>query len=238
MGRKSTLSAKKKGEAAKPLPNPFNNMKGIAKPSSKASKDNSDFEQQEASTDQLAKITKAAAQAVALEKQIADLESALSVLKVDRDTILNKSLPALLDSANLDDFTLKDGSYIKIKDVVAGSLPSADKKPKERLRAIAWLMKNGGKGLIKTSFKTEFGTGQERLVEAFEKMIRQKGFGVKKDVGVHPQTLCAFVRELLENGKKVPIETLGIYVGRHAKLELSADAQRKAESERVQPRRK
>lgn len=197
--------------------------------------ESSEFEHEEASGDQLANITKEAMKAVALEKQIGDLNAAVALLVADRDTILNKSLPSLLDSANMEAFDLKDGSSIEIKDVVSGTLPSAATKPKERDKALAWLHKNGGKGLIKTTFKTEFGTGQEALVAAFEKLITKAKFTAKKDTGVHPQTLCAFVRELLEDGKKVPIETLGIYVGRHAKIKLSADAQKKAESERVKP---
>jgi hypothetical protein len=205
----------KKGEAARPL-----------------SKHKNDFEIEEATPDQLKKITESAAHAVSLEKQIVDLEAAMNSLKKERDTILNESLPSLLDSAGLENFTLQDGSYIKINDIVRGSLPSADKNPKGRMRALAWLMKNGGKGLIKTSFNTEFGTGQEEMVTKFERVITKLGFAAKKATGVHPQTLCAFVRELLEDGKKVPYETLGIYVGRQAKLELSETAQIKVDNDR------
>lgn len=208
--------------------------KGVA---GKTKADTDDFEKEEASGDQLANITKEAMKAVALDKQINDLNAAVALLVADRDTILNKSLPSLLDSANMEGFDLKDGSSIEIKDVVAGSLPSAATKPKEREKALGWLLKNGGKGLIKTTFKSEFGTGQEALVAAFEKLITKAKFSAKKEIGVHPQTLCAFVRELLEDGKKVPIETLGIYVGRHARIKLSEEAQKKAEAERVKPKR-
>lgn len=199
--------------------------------------DSGDFEQEEATEDQLAKIKNAGLRAAALEKQIEDLTAAAAMLTIDRDTILNKTLPALMDSAGMPEFSLDDGSSFEIKDVVSGTLPSATTKPKEREKALAWLFKNGGKGLIKTNFKTEFGVGQEKLVEAFEKLITKSKFVAKKEIGVHPQTLCAFVRELLEDGKKVPIETLGIYVGRHAKLKLSSEAVKKAESERIKPKR-
>lgn len=197
----------------------------------------SDFEQEGASGDQLQQIKDAAMKAVALEKQIEDLNAAVALLSADRDLILNKSLPSLLDSAGMESFDLTDGSSIEIKDVVSGTLPSADKKPKERQKALAWVDKNGGSGLIKTTYKTEFGKGQEKEAAAFEKLITKAKFAAKKDTGIHPQTLCAFVRELLEDGKKVPIETLGIYVGRHAKIKLSDAAQKKAEAERVKPKR-
>lgn len=213
-----------KGSAIKLAPKPV-----------KKKVDTSDFEQEEATPDQLKLIGEEARKAVALEKQIADLEAAVTQLKSDRDTILNKTIPGLLDSAGMTAFDLDDGSSVEIKDVVSGSLPSADKKPKERQAAINWLMKNGGKGLIKTFFSTEFGVGQEKLVSAFEKSLNKGGFAAKKATGVHPQTLAAFVREKLENGEKVPTETLGIYVGRHAKIKLSDDQMAKAEKERVKP---
>lgn len=197
-----------------------------------------DFEQEEATPDQLAKIKEIAGKAVSLEHQIADLEAALTSLKEERDGILNKQLPSLMDSAGMANFELVDGSEITIKDFINGSLPNAEKKPEERKAAIAWLMKNGGKGIIKTKFVSEFGVGQEKLVAAFEKLITKAKFAAKKDVVVHPQTLYAFVRELLEDGKKVPIEKLGLYAGRAAKINLSDKAATKAEQERVKPRKR
>src|SRR5690348_6094103 len=124
--------------------------KASPKPHKKVAVDTDDFEPEEASPDQLKKIAEQAEKAVALDKQIADLLAAAEQLGQERDTILNKQLPSMMDSANMADFSLKDGSSIEIKDVVSGTLPSATTKPKERLKAIAWLMKNGGKGLIKT----------------------------------------------------------------------------------------
>lgn len=197
-----------------------------------------EFEEEEATPVQLKQISEQARKAVALEQQINDLAAAQLTLSQERDKILNVTLPAMFDSAGMTAFDLEDGSSVEIKDVVSGNLPSASSKPKERERAIAWLLKNGGKGLIKTSFATEFGVDQTALVKKFESLIIKGGFAAKKATGVHHQTLCAFVRELLEKGKKVPIETLGIYVGRHAKIQLSDKQTAKADSERVKPKRR
>lgn len=202
---------------------------------SKAQQDTSDFEEEGATQGQLSEISSEAKKAVALDRQIEDLEMAAKALKEERDTILNKTLPSLLDSAGMSAFDLEDGSSIEIKDVVSGTLPSADKKPDERRWALDWLLKNGGKGLIKTEFKTEFGVGQERLAAIFKKLIIQNKFIAKESTGVHPQTLCAFVREKLENGEEVPVEKLGVYTGRHAKIKLSEKAEKEAEASRVKP---
>lgn len=197
-----------------------------------------EFEEEEATPAQLSQISEQARKAVALDRQIEDLAAAQATLVIERDKILNVTLPAMFDSAGMSAFDLEDGSSVEIKDVVSGNLPSASTKPKEREKAIAWLMKNGGKGIIKTSFATEFGVDQSALVKKFESLITKGGFAAKKVTGVHHQTLCAFVRELLENGKKVPIETLGIYVGRHAKINLSEKQNAKADAERVKPKRR
>lgn len=204
----------------------------------KKASDIDDFDEgKEAATeDQLLTITKEARKAVALQKQIDDLQDATTIIQKELTEIVAKTLPSLLDSAGLIDFTLEDGSVIEIKDVVSGSLPSADKKPAEREAAIEWIKENGGDGIIKTYYNTEFGVGQERLAKLFESIITKAKFIAKKTVGVHPQTLCAFVREKLENGEEVPVDKLGVYTGRHAKIKLSDEASAKADSERVKPK--
>lgn len=198
--------------------------------------DTSDFEEEGATKGQLSEISNEAKKAVALDRQIEDLEMAAKALKEERDTILNKTLPSLLDSAGMSAFDLEDGSSVEIKDVVSGTLPNAEKKPDERRWALKWLMSNGGRGLIKTEFKTEFGVGQERMAAFFKQLIVKNKFTAKETTGVHPQTLCAFVREKLENGEEVPVEKLGVYTGRHAKIKLSEKAQEAAEAERVNPK--
>lgn len=217
----------------------LNKNKAATKNVNKKIHDADDFDEggKEAATeDQLSTITKEARKAVALQKQINDLQAATETLNNELAEIIRKTLPSLFDSAGLLDFTLDDGSVIEIKDVVSGSLPSADKKPAEREAAIDWIKENGGDGIIKTYYNTEFGVGQEKLARMFEAIITKAKFIAKKTVGVHPQTLCAFVREKLENGEEVPVDKLGVYTGRHAKIKLSDDASSKADSERVKPK--
>lgn len=249
-GGKSIKQFKKENknnpEVLQELPHPRKGKKRqgtfkLPKQESKEQQDVSDFDpgdEEQATEDQLANITKEARKAVALEKQIADLKAATETLEQERWELISKTLPGLLDSAGLTDFTLEDGSSIGIKEVVRGSLPSADKRPAEREAAIAWLLENGGSGIIKTQYNTEFGVGQEKLAKIFETIITKAKFVAKKTTGVHPQTLCAFVREKLENGETVPVDKLGIYAGRHAMIKLSGEAQEEAEAERVKPKRR
>lgn len=228
----------KKGGGLGSLPRPGEEGSSYPPRKKKASKDVSDFDEGEetATEDQLTQIKNEAKKAVALEKQVADLEAATVNIKKERDEILNKTLPSLLDSAGMTSFNLADGSLIEIKDVVSGSLPSADKKPEEREAALKWLRKNGGAALIKTNFLTEFGMGQEKLAAFFKALIIKNKFLAKESIGVHPQTLCAFVREKLEHGEEVPVEKLGIYTGRHAKIKLSDEVLAEAETNRVRPK--
>jgi hypothetical protein len=44
---------------------------------------------------------------------------------------------------------------------------------------------------------------------------------VEESEGIHAQTLLAFVREKLRNGEEVPIDTLGLYAGRVAKVKAA-----------------
>ena len=48
--------------------------------------------------------------------------------------------------------------------------------------------------------------------------LRQKGYTVNSKMGVHPMTLISHVKERLKNGDQVPLETLGLFAGRVAKI--------------------
>jgi hypothetical protein len=48
--------------------------------------------------------------------------------------------------------------------------------------------------------------------------LENKGYAVAAKMGVHPQTLIAHVKERLRNGDEIPLDVLGLYAGRVAKI--------------------
>jgi len=43
--------------------------------------------------------------------------------------------------------------------------------------------------------------------------LASKGLDADRSIKVEPMTLKGFIREMIENGKDIPMETFGVYVG-------------------------
>lgn len=165
----------------------------------------------------LASLVKLAEEAVSLERTLEDIEAEQKQIKARLNQITIKELPEKLAELGMDDFKLANGSTIKIKEVVAGSLP---KDPEAKQRAIEWLEANDGASLIKNEVSLSFERGSDNYAKNAISLLEENGYEPKADRGVHPQTLCAYVRERLKGGDDVDLETLNVYVGRKAEIKL------------------
>ena len=106
----------------------------------------------------------------------------------------------------------------EVSDFVAGSLT---KKPEERKAALEWLASNGAADMIKSEVSVEFGKTEHNLAKDLAAKLAAEGYFVEESEGIHAQTLLAFVREKMRNGEEVPLETLGLFAGRVAKVKAS-----------------
>ena len=43
--------------------------------------------------------------------------------------------------------------------------------------------------------------------------MAKKGLDTDRNVKVEPMTLKGFIRELVESGKEIPMETFGVFIG-------------------------
>ena len=132
-------------------------------------------------------------------------------------------LPEVLSAAGVESFKTAEGVVIEVKPVVAGSIPVKD--PAKKAAALEWLRKNGHGDLIKSEISISLGRGTEQLSAEVEKTLRKMGLEIEKSEGVHPQTLGAWAREMLAKAAKIPLDTLGIYVGRRATVKQSPSKQ-------------
>jgi hypothetical protein len=120
-----------------------------------------------------------------------------------------------MEELGMEEFKLKDGSNISVKNVVMASI-SEDNKPD----AFKWLEDNDFDGIIKTKVLSSFGKGEmEDAKEALD-TLQKAGFEATMDRSVHAQTLKAFVRERLEVGDNIPIQTFGVFEYKLAKIVL------------------
>jgi hypothetical protein len=165
-----------------------------------------------ASDDDKRAIADLAARARWLSDVIDELEEAVSRHSADLRQILNDQLPQAMLAVRMRKFELEDGSSIAVKDVVRASIPVP-----RREEAHDWLRDNGHGDLIKHVLSISLDRGKDNVAQEIREEITEKyGVDVDDKEAVHPQTLGAFCREMLERGADVPSELLGLYVGKEA----------------------
>jgi len=154
-------------------------------------------------------------EATSLEEQIAQMEDDIKAAKKNLNYIKSQRIPDMMSELQMEQIVWK-GWKCKVSDFVSGSLPKED-EPREK--AIEWITLHGGEDLIKTQVTTEFGRSGHNEAMSLAAELQEQGYNVSAKSGVHPQTLCAWVRERLKKGEEIDIDTIGIYTGKVAKFE-------------------
>ena len=156
-----------------------------------------------------------AEEAIGLEKIAEDLEDNLADVKRRLNSLKTVELPDLMAECGMSEFKSETGFKITIDDFVSGTLPKDDVR---REAAINWLENNGAATLIKTELAMAFEKTQHNEALSIKAELEQKGYAVSAKMGVHPQTLIAHVKERLRQGDEIPLDVLGLYAGRVAKI--------------------
>lgn len=177
--------------------------------------DYSDFKENEPVDSVLAKISALAVEQKKAEAEVARLEEELKKAQDKLRDISEFRLPALMDSIEMTDFTLRDGSKIKVDEKLRASIPSI-----HETAAFKWLEENRQGGLIKRQFLIDFNREQEEWAAKFAKELSERDdpLNFKCKRSVHPQTLAAFVREQLEEGVAIPLDIFGVFRQRVTKI--------------------
>jgi hypothetical protein len=161
------------------------------------------------------RLVAAAKEIIETEQLISQLEENLSELKSRHNKAKTIDLPDMMAECGLSEFRTDTGFRIAIEDFVSGSLPKDEGKRRE---AIEWLESNGAENLIKTELSMAFGKSEHNEALSLMQELREKGYSVSSKMGVHPMTLISHIKERLKNGDSVPLETLGLFAGRVAKI--------------------
>ena len=73
-------------------------------------------------------------------------------------------------------------------------------------------------GLVFHSADLEVGKASLNTLKA---QLEEQGLEYSGKMGVHPQTLTAFVKEQVESGAEFPLELFNVYIGQIAKIKRS-----------------
>lgn len=166
---------------------------------------------------QLKSLEQLVNQAGEIARIIEELEMAVKRHKEELTKLTHAAIPDAMSAAGTAEFITTAGVKVTIKDVLAGSLPKDEPR---RSMALKWIEENGGKEIIKSTLTAEFekGAGNLERKNMAAEALAEMGVPFIDAETVHPMTLAAFAREKLKGGEEVPIESLGLYAGRQAKI--------------------
>lgn len=188
-----------------------------------------DIQEPSANSSTMERMVSMAKEVVDTEQLVGELEENLDSIKKRLNHLKTKEMPDLMAEVGVTEVALENGTKVQVKDFVAGSLP---KDPSAREKAIAWVVEHDGEDTVRTTLTIEFEKREHNSAMALSDDLRKQGFEPVVQSGIHPQTLLSLVREMLEEGTEVPLDTLGLYAGRTTKVIAPKAKKEKANGKR------
>jgi septum formation inhibitor MinC len=152
-------------------------------------------------------ISKACQDYLKSEDEINNLEL---MLKSKKENLRqqNELIVQLMEERGVRSIKMKDGQSVDIKPFYTGTIT----KEKQEA-AFEWLRDNGYDDIIKNQVVVKFGRAEDEKAQKMYTTFLEKGFDIDRNVKVEPMTLKGFIREMIESGKELPMETFGVFVG-------------------------
>lgn len=162
---------------------------------------------------QLKLIADLAAQQLRLEAQVAAKEKELALLQMMLRKVQETDLPDAMAAAGCRSFTLTSGQSISIEEGITASLTEA-----KRVVACQWLRANGFGDLVSENLILRFGRGEEAAATELATELVQRGMLPAMKTDVNTGTLKALIKEQLAAGVELPLDLLGAYQWKKAKI--------------------
>ena len=152
-------------------------------------------------------ISKACQEQLKLEKEVEDLES---LMKAKKDLLRQngEQIVSLMEERGVKSIKMSDGQSVDIKPFYTGTISKDNQE-----EAFQWLRDNGYDDIIKNQVVLKFGRAEDEKANQIYNDLASKGLDADRSIKVEPMTLKGFIREMIENGKDIPMETFGVYVG-------------------------
>lgn len=143
-------------------------------------------------------------------KKIFEMKTKTLVDLFDEAKVDNVGIPA---EGNFPAYNIEVGTHYKAN-IGTPSEPKVD----DYMKAIDYIKKHEP-DMIKTTYKVEFGLGEEKKRKAFESLLKKNKIEYSSSFGVPWNTLTSWVKEQIEVLKKSPpLKLLGATVERSAQL--------------------
>ena len=158
-----------------------------------------------------------------LASQVKSLKELEDELKADEESLKNKKkeierisgevIPTMLSEMGLSSLKLADGSAVDVKPYYTANISIANREA-----AYSWLRSNGLGDIIKNDITVSFGRDEDNKAAEYANLARGQGFEPTQKLKVEPMTLKALVRERIEAGKDMPMDTFNVFVGNRTKI--------------------
>ena len=158
-----------------------------------------------------------------LASQVKNLKELEDELKADEESLKNKKkeierisgevIPTMLSEMGLSSLKLADGSAVDVKPYYTANISIANREA-----AYGWLRSNGLGDIIKNDITVSFGRNEDNKAAEYANLARGQGFEPTQKLKVEPMTLKALVRERIEAGKNMPMDTFNVFVGNRTKI--------------------
>ena len=148
-----------------------------------------------------------------LEDELKADEESLKEKKKELELISGEVIPTLLSEMGLSTLKLADGSAVDVKPYYAANISVANREA-----AYGWLRSNGLGDIIKNDITVSFGRNEDNKAAQYANLARGQGFEPTQKLKVEPMTLKALVRERIEAGKDMPMDTFNVFVGNRTKI--------------------
>jgi hypothetical protein len=152
-------------------------------------------------------------QALIARDNLAEAERAFKRAQQTYADLIERDLPAILAEAGLASVATTNGLTITVKDDVYAYISEA-----RQADAFKWLRESGNGGMIKLELTVRYDDKQAADIQRLASAMKVDGLLPEIKESVHASTLKAFIREGMQEGIDIPLETFGVFVKKVARI--------------------
>jgi len=158
-------------------------------------------------------LTDKANKMVELEELVEEKQASLKATQKELKVLSEEDIPALLSEVGLSEITLTNGQKISTNSYYYGRITEHNQQ-----EAFEWLQDNGHGDIIKNVVSVSFGRDEDVNAEKLLSNLQDNGYTTNGKKWVEPMTLKAFIREQVESGNDLPLETFNVYIGQKTRI--------------------
>lgn len=169
----------------------------------------------DASPTALAKAKNLAKECDTASARIATLTAEETLLRSRLNHLKTVAIPDALKEAGISSFTHGD-QIVEVEDFVSGTLP---KDEKGRKAALDLMDKYGFGSSIRTQIVIDFAKeDHDDAVKLYNQLRKNNSLNIELKEDIHNQTYLANIRQRLEEGLKIDVDKLNVFVGNTTKF--------------------